>query len=146
AELRHTGVKGFLFSFYTPIESISDPLFPGWEKRDEVIDQLIALKETVYGDFILNEPRVLELMKSQNSKKVTDRCQFITKGFSLDPMGARKQKCMMGEKADCDRCGCIVPFYLHWRTERRKVLNEIATDLSAYMSSRVRHLFGSRSA
>lgn len=141
-EWKDVGIKGFLFSFYTPIESIQDPLFPGWEGRDQIIDKLIQLKATKYGDFILNEPRVLELMKSQNSKAVTDNCVFMKKGFSLDPMGNKKAKCMMGEKADCDKCGCIVPFYLHWRSEKRKILNELATDFSAYFSSRVRHLFG----
>ena len=145
-EWKDVGVKGFLFSFYTPIESIKDPLFPGWEERDQIIDRLIELKETKYGDFILNEPRVLELMKRSQSKKVTDSCLFITKGFSLDPLGKRKEKCMMGATADCDRCGCIVPFHLHWRGERRKILNEIATDLSSYLSSRARHLFSDRPA
>ncbi len=145
-EWRTIGVKGFLFSFYTPIESIRDPLFPGWESRDRIIDRLIELKETKYGDYILNEPRVLELMKQKNSKKVTDNCLFTTKGFSLDPVGKRKEKCMMGAKADCDKCGCIVPFYLHWRSEKRKIVSEMAQDLASYMSSRVRHLFGTANA
>jgi len=30
--------------------------------------------------------------------------------ISLDPMGKPKPKCVMGEKADCSRCGCIVPY------------------------------------
>ena len=145
-EWKDVGIKGFLFSFYTPIESIKDPLFPGWEERDKIIDRLIELKNTKYGDYILNEPRVLELMKSSNSKKVTDNCVFMTKGFALGPMGEQKEKCMMGEKADCDRCGCIVPFHLAWRSEKRKILNEVYTDLTAFLSSRARHLFGGKDA
>lgn len=140
-EWRSVGIRGFLFSFYTPIESIKDPLFPGWEKRDELIDRLCELKETKYGDFIQNDTRILRLMKRSKSKEVTDNCLFTSKGFALDPMGNKKQKCMMGEKADCDKCGCIVPFYLHWRTERKKVVNDMYHDLSHYFSSRVRHLF-----
>lgn len=139
-EWHSVGIKGFLFSFYTPIESIQDPLFPGWEKRDAIIDRLIELK-TRYGNYIQNEVRVLELMKQKNSKQVTDHCVFEKKGFSLNPVGNKKPKCMMGEKADCDKCGCIVPFYLHWRSEKTKVAKEVVTDLSHYFSSRVRHLF-----
>lgn len=138
-EWRQVGIRGFLFSFYTPIESIKDPLFPGWDERDALIDRLCELKEK-YGDYIQNDARVLQLMKRKNSKTVTDNCLFTSKGFSLDPMGNRKAKCMMGEKADCDKCGCIVPFYLHWRTERKKVINDMYHDLSHYFSSRIRHL------
>lgn len=143
-EWREVGVRGFLFSFYTPMGPGPDPLFPGWEVRDQLADRLIELKRTTYGSFIENEPEVLRLMKSGNSKKVTDRCQFASKGFALDPLGNRKPKCMMGELADCDRCGCIVPFYLHWRTGKRKVAGDLMSDLSAYMSYRARCLFGGR--
>ncbi|HLG18887.1 MAG TPA: radical SAM protein [Bdellovibrionota bacterium] len=140
-EWRGVGVKGFLFSFYTPIESIHDPLFPGWEARDRIIDRLIELKETKYGDYIHTESRVLELMKSANSKKVTDNCIFMTKGMALDPVGKRKAKCMMGDKADCDRCGCVVPFYLHWRSEKSHIVREVYDDLTHFFSSRARHLW-----
>jgi len=140
-EWRDAGIKGFLFSFYTPIESISDPLFPGWEKRDRIIDRLLELKEKKYGDFIHTEARVLELMKSKYSKKVTDNCIFMTKGMALDPMGVKKDKCMMGDKADCDKCGCIVPFYLHWRSEKGQIVRQVFDDLSGYLSSRARHMF-----
>jgi MoaA/NifB/PqqE/SkfB family radical SAM enzyme len=140
-EWRPVGVRGFLFSFYTPMGTGPDPLFPGWDVRDRLVDRLIELKKTTYGSFIENEPGILRLMKSENSKKVTDRCQFFSKGFALDPMGERKPKCMMGEQADCDRCGCIVPFYLHWRTEKKKVARDLMADLSAYISFRARGLF-----
>jgi hypothetical protein len=32
---------------------------------------------------------------------------------SWDVSGNRKEKCILGPKADCDRCGCAVPFFLH---------------------------------
>jgi hypothetical protein len=32
---------------------------------------------------------------------------------SWDVSGNRKEKCILGPKADCDRCGCAVPFWLH---------------------------------
>lgn len=142
-EWHPVGIKGILFSFYTPIESIADPLFPGWDKRDAALDMLIRLKESKYGNYIQNETRVLELMKQENAKQVTDTCLFKSKGFALDPVGKKKPKCMLGDKADCEKCGCIVPYYLHWRMEKKKIIKDTIHDLSHYFSSRIRHLFAS---
>ena len=44
-----------------PIEGIEADLWPGWDVRDTVIDQLIALKRT-YGDFVINPVRDLKLI------------------------------------------------------------------------------------
>ncbi len=115
-----THLKGLMFDFYTPIEGLSDNLWIGWERRDQVLDQLKELKRT-YGDFIAMPDRVLELMKSHNSKRVTDNCIFEKKGYSLTTHGEVKEKCMLGPKADCDRCGCVVPYYLHYRVEKPSI-------------------------
>lgn len=32
---------------------------------------------------------------------------------------------MLGSKADCDRCGCIVPFFLRSLTDRTLVLKDL---------------------
>lgn len=112
-----THLKGMMFDFYTPIEGLDDKLWMGWEKRDAIIQKLILLKKEKYGNFIAMEEGVLRWMLSENSKKVTDHCLFATKGHSLTTTGAIKEKCMLGPKADCDRCGCVVPYYLHWRIQ-----------------------------
>lgn len=117
-----THLKGFMFDFYTPIQGLPDDLWIGWEARDAVIDQLLRLKREKYGDFIAMPERVLELMKSENSKRVTDNCIFETKGHSLTTTGQVKEKCMLGPKADCDRCGCVVPYYLHYRVEKKTIV------------------------
>jgi sulfatase maturation enzyme AslB (radical SAM superfamily) len=124
-----THLKGFMFDFYTPIEGLDDNLFIGWERRDAVLDRLIELKRTKYGDFIAMPERVLELMKSYNSKKVTDNCIFEKKGYSLTSTGEMKEKCMLGPKADCDRCGCVVPYYLHYRVEKPTILKLTADEI-----------------
>ena len=121
-------LKGFLFDFYTPIQGLDDGLFVGWSKRDELVDQLIDLKRKKYGNFIALPERVLELMKSHNSKKVTDHCLFEKKAFSLTTQGAVKEKCMLGPKSDCDRCGCVVPFYLHNRADKRTIVKSSWTE------------------
>lgn len=119
-----THLKGMMFDFYTPIEGLGDALWIGWERRDAVLDQLLQLKRTKYPDFIDMPDRVLELMKSQYSRKVTDDCLFAKKGYSLTTNGEIKEKCMLGPKADCDRCGCVVPYYLHYRIEKGTIARE----------------------
>ena len=36
-----------------------------------------------------------------------------------------KEKCMMGPKADCDRCGCVVPFYMASLTNRKQIAQQV---------------------
>ncbi len=117
-----THLKGIMFDFYTPIEGLPDDLWIGWKRRDAVLNRLLELKRSHYKDFIAMPERVLELMKSENSKKVTDTCLFARKGISLTSQGAPKEKCMLGPKADCDRCGCVVPYYLQYRIEKPTIL------------------------
>lgn len=115
-------LRGFMFDFYTPIEGLSDNLWIGWKRRDALIEKLLRLKREKYGDFIDMPVRALELMKSDQCKKVTDHCLFATRGHSLTTTGQVKEKCMLGPKADCDRCGCVVPFWLHQRVEKKTIL------------------------
>ena len=122
------GVSHMVFDFYTPIEGIDHPLWMGWEKRDEMIDKLLALKE-IYGGFITTPERVFRLMKSSTSKQVTDNCLFAKKSSAFSPKGEVKPKCMMGAKADCDRCGCVVPFYMHSLVDKRFVMEDNLREL-----------------
>ena len=117
------GVSHMVFDFYTPIEGIDHDLWMGWEERDRMIDVLLALKE-IYGSFITTPERVFRLMKSDVSKNVTDHCLFMKKSTSFSPKGEPKEKCMMGVKADCDRCGCVVPFYMHSLVDRKYILRD----------------------
>ena len=66
----------------------------------------------------------LELMREKNSKQVTDNCAFRLKAFTLGPTGEPKGKCMMGDNADCDRCGCVVPYHMATLGNRRLMLKE----------------------
>jgi Fe-coproporphyrin III synthase len=133
-----TPLRGFMFDFYTPIQGLDDALWIGWERRDEVLDQLLELKAKKFGDFIAMPERVIELMKSHNSKKITDNCLFEKKAHSLTTTGEIKEKCMLGPKADCDRCGCVVPYYLQYRIEKPTILksswNEARRRLQSVLS------------
>jgi MoaA/NifB/PqqE/SkfB family radical SAM enzyme len=123
------GASRMTFDFYTPIETIvetaSEPLFVPLDERDRILDDLLDLKR-IYGDFFVLPERVFRLMKSDVCKQVTDNCLFSEKSFAFGPSGEPKEKCMMGPKADCDRCGCVVPFYLASLVDRKLIVEDLA--------------------
>jgi MoaA/NifB/PqqE/SkfB family radical SAM enzyme len=109
--------SGFTFDFYTPMEGKNDPLWIAWQERDAIIDRLLALRRAYPDGLKVTEP-ALRLMVSDRATTVTQNCLFAKKAFAYTAAGQPKEKCMMGAKADCSRCGCIVPFYLHALTHR----------------------------
>ena len=90
---------------------------------DRIIDDLIALKRK-YPGVINMLDSTLDLMRSKNSRSVTDNCLFKDKAYTLGADGKPKGKCMMGDNADCDRCGCVVPFHMATLSSRRLMLKE----------------------
>lgn len=125
---RNPKVRNMVFSFFTPVRGLDDSLWLGWDEKDRILELLIE-KKKVYGDFVVNTERALRLMKSDRSRSVTDRCPFAEKSFALGPDGITKEPCMLGPKADCDRCGCVVPFYLKSLTDRNLVISDVVTTL-----------------
>ncbi len=124
------GARHMTFDFYTPIGDMcdgDDSLFLPLAERDVVLDRLLELKR-IYGDFFVLPERAFRLMKSDISRQVTDNCLFSTKAFAFGPDGVQKEKCMMGPKADCDRCGCVVPFYLASLTDRRRIAQDLGQE------------------
>ncbi|MFZ2947972.1 MAG: radical SAM protein [Desulfuromonadaceae bacterium] len=121
-------VRSMVFSFFTPVRGLDDSLWLGWDEKDHILELLIEQKKA-YGDFIVNTESALSLMKSGRARTVTDRCPFAEKSFALGPDGIMKEPCMLGPKADCDRCGCVVPFYLASLTDRKLVIRDLMTAL-----------------
>jgi sulfatase maturation enzyme AslB (radical SAM superfamily) len=105
---------GIIFEFYTYMhgQPEADKLWLTYEERDQVIDRILAIKQK-YPTLVEMTKPALELFKSENCRAVTDNCLAATKMASWDVSGNRKEKCILGPKADCDRCGCAVPFWLH---------------------------------
>jgi MoaA/NifB/PqqE/SkfB family radical SAM enzyme len=124
---RDTCVRHILFEFHTPIAGLreNDALALTLAERDQILDRLLALK-AVYGDFILPPARTYRRMKSHRAKALTDDCLYSRVAPSLGPDGTRKEPCMLGPKADCDRCGCIVPFLSRAQQERGDILIDLA--------------------
>lgn len=128
------GARHVTFDFYTPIATIDHDLWMDFAERDRMLDTLIALKR-IYGDFFVLPERALRLMKSDRCKQVTDNCLFSKKSFAFGPQGELKEKCMMGPLADCDRCGCVVPFYMASLVDRRMILEDTARAIASVFAN-----------
>lgn len=120
---RDHGARHITFDFHTPRTGVDDPLWLPPDARDRVIEQLIELRQ-VHGDFFVIPRRVLRLMRSDRCQEVTRRCLLRHRSFALDAAGRSKGKCVMGRTADCQRCGCVVPYYLRALTDRRLIIDD----------------------
>ncbi|MCC6750366.1 MAG: hypothetical protein IT371_22060 [Deltaproteobacteria bacterium] len=125
-----TSVRHVMFEFHTPIRGLQadGDLALTLAERDSVLDELLELKEA-YGHFILAPPRAYRLMKRDACRSVTDACIYRRAAAVFGPDGERKTPCMLGPKADCDRCGCIIPFITRAQVDRREVLRDVVGDL-----------------
>lgn len=117
-------VKEMIFDFMTPVQGVADDLWIPFSERDKIIDKIVELKRKKYGRFISAPETAYLLMKENNCGRATGKnCAFMKKGFVIDAAGKPKQKCMLGPKSDCTRCGCIVPFYLK-SLERKQLFKD----------------------
>ncbi|CAN5526597.1 hypothetical protein BH10ACI3_BH10ACI3_10490 [soil metagenome] len=114
---------GIIFDFFTPVNKLDEALWLDWKTRDGLIDDLKTLKRK-YPGVINMLDSTLDLMKSHKSRSVTDNCLFKEKAFTLGADGNPKGKCMMGDNADCDKCGCVVPFYMATMNSPRLLAKE----------------------
>ena len=104
-------VNKIAFQFHTPFVK-GDPLWlPFGEKRNEVVDKLIALRRK-YPDFVINNEKQISLMKGNWGGVGTTPVQCPTWAIlSLDHMGRIKQPCCIGSadskalKPICEECG-----------------------------------------
>ncbi|MBC7542832.1 MAG: radical SAM protein [Candidatus Sericytochromatia bacterium] len=105
-------VSGINFSFYTPMHSGDDPIWLPPAERDAVLDRLLLLKDH-YGDRILLSRAMIAAYRSDRAHEATgDNCRLKWASIALDAQGQAKAPCILGPKADCERCGCVVPFML----------------------------------
>lgn len=114
-EWRHEPINmGIIFEFYTYMQGQpeADKLWLTYEERDRVIDRLLKYKAK-YPQLIEMTAHALRLYKSDRCRPVTDACLASAKMASWNVSAQRKEKCILGPKADCDRCGCAVPFWMH---------------------------------
>jgi Fe-coproporphyrin III synthase len=111
-ELWHETVYKIAFQFHTPFVK-DDPLWlPFGDKRDQVVDTLVALRKR-YPNFVVNGEKQLTLMKGNWGGTGTTPVQCPSWAIlSLDHLGRVKQPCCIGSsdtknglKPICERCG-----------------------------------------
>jgi Fe-coproporphyrin III synthase len=111
-ELWHETVYKMAFQFHTPFVK-DDPLWlPFGDKRDQVVDTLVALRKR-YPNFVVNGEKQLTLMKGNWGGTGTTPVQCPSWAIlSLDHLGRVKQPCCIGSsdtknglKPICERCG-----------------------------------------
>jgi len=128
-------IRHILFDFFTPIKGIKEDLWLTFEERDLLLEKLIGLKKEKYGDFIGGPPMTLRLMKSDRKDvAVGKKCVFVRHGLAFDASGNIKKPCVIGPKADCDRCGCIVPFSVRAWKHPTNLLREIWQEFTSHKS------------
>ena len=111
---KETPARGITFSFYVPKKKdTSEFMWKTLKERDSVIKKVFALKKK-YGNFILNNRLVFELLLSQNALEVTNNCPL--KKYAL-PLylgyeGFEIPFCCYGNDVNCDLCGAWGAFHL----------------------------------
>ena len=131
-------VRHILFDFFTPIrgedENGSTPdseLWLTFPERDRALDRLEELKKK-YGSFIGGPPLTFTLMREKNRHRAIGRaCVFLNNGTAFDAWGNVKKPCVIGPRADCDKCGCIVPFSVKAWKHPSNLLREAWRDLTS---------------
>lgn len=122
-------IRHILFDFFTPIKGVKEDLWLTFSERDMMLDKLESLK-CKYGNFIGAPPKTFDLMREHNRHRaVGSNCVFIKCGTSFDASGNVKKPCVIGPKADCDRCGCIVPFSIKAWKHPANLLREVWQEL-----------------
>ena len=110
-EWSKTKVRSVGFGFYTPIKGKNnDELWLDFKERDIVIERIIKLKKQ-YPKFINSSLSLLNNFRSANCQVTTERCRrdySAFNGMCFDAYLVRKFPCVIGEDADCTKCGCVV--------------------------------------
>jgi len=124
-----SSVRHVALEFHTPIHGLAadEELALAPEERDRILELLLELKR-IYGHFILPPARTYRLMRSDRADRVTRSCLY-REAVVLGPDGRRKFPCMLGPKADCERCGCIIPFVTRAQIDRKETLLDLWQDL-----------------
>ena len=136
-DFEDSNLDGFMFDFYTPmISNDNDPLCLSNNEKDQLLDKLIEYKKGKYASLIYMPVEVFESMKSYNMQKVVSKCQFKKVGIALDSGGNIKQKCVMGADANCAKCGCVVPYYLHYRKDKKQILRSIGKEIKSRLQEK----------
>ncbi|MFC1711157.1 radical SAM protein [Patescibacteria group bacterium] len=107
-------VQGLNFTIHTEIKGGNKSIGFSLKERDKVIDKIIMLKSK-YNNFIYGSKSHYHSMKSKTCKKAAYWCRqhYAKMGMCLDSMGKVKKPCIFGPIANCDYCGCPLPYIMY---------------------------------
>jgi MoaA/NifB/PqqE/SkfB family radical SAM enzyme len=115
AEWSKTKIIGMAIHFYTPIGGRMD-IWPDWKERDRIIDKLLFLKKK-HGKFILLSRKMLNQLRQPEVMEWSKNCPATRVTVSYAADGSIKKPCMIGETADCLRCGCWLATFFESLTQ-----------------------------
>jgi len=97
-------IKGMVFDFATPFINEDDSFWISWDERHKILDKLLELKKK-YGDFILMSKRNINMLRKEKINAYPKKCACRKFALDFKSDGSLKEKCVLGKKADCSRCG-----------------------------------------
>lgn len=100
---------GVIFSTITPIRGGADEeLLLDEAQRVAIVENLLKLKSG-FGDFLfMSEAMIKHLSPSQTRGLTPQKCGTAKWVASFDAAGNRRSQCVLSDKADCSRCGCVI--------------------------------------
>ncbi len=109
AAWRNSGLAdGVIFSTATPIRGMGESLALTTEQRRGVAVGLLSAKEK-FGTFLAMSPQMIgQLDPVVTAKQTPELCPTAQRVPSYDAAGNRISQCILGEKADCSACGCVI--------------------------------------
>jgi sulfatase maturation enzyme AslB (radical SAM superfamily) len=100
---------GVIFSTITPISGGNDAeLQLDHGKQKAVIEELLMLKKR-YGDFLCMTKEMIEMFDPDlMAERTPANCGTAKFVDSFDASGKSIPQCILSDKADCSRCGCVI--------------------------------------
>lgn len=107
-------VRSLGLAFYTPIKGKdNENIWVSFKERDKIIERIVKLKKK-YPDFINTSATILNSFRSENCQAITERCRrdvAPVNSMCFDTNLKRKFPCVIGELADCEKCGCVAAVF-----------------------------------
>jgi Fe-coproporphyrin III synthase len=100
---------GVLFSTMTPIRDAEDEDLRLTEKqRNEIVLELIRQKSR-FGDFLCMSSAMIRSLHPDHTRNLTpETCEVSNLIKSYNTAGETIKQCILSEKADCSKCGCVI--------------------------------------
>jgi MoaA/NifB/PqqE/SkfB family radical SAM enzyme len=97
-----------VFSTATHIRGMGESLNLTDAQREDIVGRLLSAKRN-FGKFLaMSEKMILRLLPSVTATQSPETCLTALRVPSYDAAGNRIPQCILGDKADCSSCGCVI--------------------------------------